>query len=405
MLPSRTRSDDPERISSSSHGLQDHRILAKRYAPKPPDFSRRRLAKDTVPSLAAFSAIAIVRHQDQFVSLAGVPWDPCGKLIWELLHERHMLPTGDLLSAFLEEYPHLREQNSTLFIRGSLQQDSLSRLSSANSPVSRYLVHLNLSGSSFNDEMTCHIAHLSNLRFLDISKTAVGDNGLMALLRPTMYNADTDEPCLRSLQCLNISHTCLSDACIPYLVRTPTLDALDVSGSHVSLSSLFLRYGWIRLPKAVPVFNFQTPMSREELTLLLRAEGADPDIRVNPDIIMRAWMEPDLVAAAARSEMWHYVMGIPLGRSLPPCHKQRKDAMEWGMRLVKLGNKSSLGQLPASSAEGNKEDRGLAVRKRKWIADYPSVAGPKSSSPPANIHRTRPRIPKGIMHLAAIKRR
>ncbi|KAJ3175419.1 hypothetical protein HDU87_006239 [Geranomyces variabilis] len=333
------------------------------------------------PSLTQFCAFAVVRNQKHLTYLTGVPWDNGGEHIVDILYATEASPSRALLGALMEEYPDFREQNSTLVLRGRslhMQQTCLQRLSDPNhdSPFRRFLTRLDLGFTNLTADMARTLSVLEELVVLDVRGTALHDDAVISLLRPTTYPVDV--PALRKLSHLNLEYCKIGNLCVPYLLRTPALVAIDVSNTDVDTDEYEMTSGawadWKLVPDEVPLFAYQDPAELpQEVSASLAASSVLSKEAMHRRLT-RAWRARQHAQCDMRNEAWHYVKDIALGCALGPgeidthlhaYRAERRGKRDVIQRLVKVRD-SHAGVAPRKSVAELHESK-MPVRKRPRV--------------------------------------
>ncbi|KAI8592090.1 hypothetical protein BDZ88DRAFT_449420 [Geranomyces variabilis] len=333
------------------------------------------------PSLTQFCALAVVRNQRHLTALTGVPWDNGGEHIVDILYATEASPSRALLGALMEEYPNFREQNSTLVLRGRslhLQQACLQRLSdpSPDSPFRRFLTRLDLGFTNLTADMARTLSVLEALVVLDVRGTALNDDAVINLLRPTTYPLDV--PALRKLSHLNLEYCNVSNLCVPQLLRTPALVAVDVSNTDVDTDEYEMTSGawadWKLVPDRVPLFAYQDPATLPQEVCASLAASSVISNEAMHRCLTRAWQTRQHAQCDMRNEAWHYVKDIALGCALGPgeidthlnaFRAERRGKRDVIQRLVKVRD-SHAGVAPRKS-EAELNESIVPVRKRPRV--------------------------------------
>lgn len=327
--------------------------------------------------------LTVVQYQHLVTSLSFVPFEPCGRSILKCLHNRNIVPSAALLSALLSEYLHVRKQNVILNLGGKKfrtfhtpHYPILKKLSALDSPVPEFVKYLNLSNTDFDDEMAPYVASLSNLEVLDLSRSAITDIGVASILRPSFYENDENSSALCCLRYLNLRGTKISDSSIYYLARSPALVGIDLTECNISKASRLETHGWLHVPLSIPLFDSRMDLHMtEDESLAISETFQDCDIQKIEEIITGAWQDSEVFNT--HTEIWHYVMGIPLGTGLQPV-KDEAPREFWTPTetyiFIRLQSGAKDAAIP--SEQSDKDNLGmLAVRKRKCadeVTDFPA---------------------------------
>ncbi|HET6884344.1 MAG TPA: M56 family metallopeptidase [Pirellulales bacterium] len=123
----------------------------------------------------------------------------------------------DRVIAALEAFPELERLELG---KSAITDDQFAKL-----PL-RNLRHLDLSGTAVSDQGVSHLRRLEKLEWLDLSGTAVTDKGLAALTN------------LKNLEIVSFDGTPITDAGVAYLAKLPRLGALGLSGTAIGDAGL-----------------------------------------------------------------------------------------------------------------------------------------------------------------------
>ncbi|KAJ3177207.1 hypothetical protein HDU85_005985 [Gaertneriomyces sp. JEL0708] len=341
--------DPDERAGSKRHGANDIYYWArKRPATNCFDEELRALrarigaldrcnADGSTPSLFDIAMHYLLKRFDAIESVANLPWVIAEIILRKLQSYDAVLPVS-LIAAFAEEYEEFAERNSVLslkalYLRGDhldVAAPTLHRLGDQHFPRG-ILVRLNLSRTNFDCSMAPCVAHLPNLKVLDVSHTNLKDAGLQVMLRPAAYGIAEG---LRSLTHLNVSFSFIADASVALITQLPYLVAVDLSNTKMHSRSMELNLGWRRLPADVPLFSGNEHLSDTEAAALgERFADLETEELDNMAILVTSgrWPNDDEVI---RNEVRAYVAHTGMNVVTPGASQMDRPLLP--MRLVKI---------------------------------------------------------------------
>lgn len=180
---------------------------------------------DTVKHIAQIKPLRYLQLERDDVT------DACLRYLGQLPHLRSLGMAGTLMKGDgLVYLSHLPELSDLQLSRTELNENKLAALENMKS-----LEDLAVSASSVSDKSCEHLAHIPNLRFVDLSRNLKVTNAGVAKLAA-----------LSKLQVLNIEGTSATEFCANSLAKMPKLMSVRFAAKDVS------KEGLTRLHKALP---------------------------------------------------------------------------------------------------------------------------------------------------------
>ncbi|KAJ3191676.1 hypothetical protein HK101_007503 [Irineochytrium annulatum] len=246
-----------------------------------------------VRSLREMCLEAVAKLINHVETLEGLPWDPFGHVLLFFLRNGYG-PDGamengelrpDIMALFFNAYSDEFAENTYLALKGVEVPPTLISMLDRGL-IGSTLRAIELSSTNLCDQMA---PKFSRLPLLDLRNTLLTNDGLRALARPVMQcklNPITGLPIagLIKLAYLNLS-SCIgirdtdgrdsSDSLVGVLMRFPSLQAVDLSGCGVSVTSgsvfhMMRCCGWMPVPGAVELFPGFRSTSLMELSKKLK---------------------------------------------------------------------------------------------------------------------------------------
>ncbi|KAI7859338.1 hypothetical protein BDC45DRAFT_497387 [Circinella umbellata] len=178
-------------------------------------------------SLYSICLEIISDHADCISDWIDIPLDPFILDILQTIHRKESRIKPSIYEGIgVAHGSHLPNYLGTVSLVGR----DATALRTATQLIPRFITHLNMSNmDGINDQTIILVKPCIHLKVLDISHVNVTDLGVSHLVRMA-----TTPGLLNQLQVLGLSANKLSDKCLKYLIKVPTLIGVDLSYTNVT---------------------------------------------------------------------------------------------------------------------------------------------------------------------------